>query len=175
MISSLPYLPIDEEFDLNTAVLVLLLSKMAQNNRGNLVLDFEKIQIFLYLIKNPSKISKMLRLADKPGVPLDKKLTHTIESMSSNVDILFNRRKAKFLIRRLAALGFLRCERVAKDNSIRYALSESGNSFAGSLIREATDKNYFYSLTEIISRLGSLQSQPTTKLNAWLNTLFKGN
>lgn len=175
MISNLPYLPIDEEFDLNTAILALLLLNMAQNGRGNLVLDFEKIQIFLYLIKNPSKISKILRLADKPSTPLDKKLTYTIESMSSNVDILFNRRKAKLLIRRLAALGFLRCEGNAKSNSIRYALSDMGNNFACSLAGEAADKNYFCSLIEIISKLGPLQSQPTTKLNAWLNTLFKGN
>ena len=175
MISSLPYVPIDEEIDLNTVILVLLLSKMAKNNRKNLVLDFEKIQIFLYLIKNPSNISKILRLADKASVPLDEKLTYTIESMSCNVDILFNRRKVKLLIRRLAALGFLRCEGAAKDNSIRYTLSDSGNDFAGSLIREATDKKYFYSLAEIISRLAPLQSQPTTKLNAWLNALFKGN
>ncbi|MDT4861600.1 hypothetical protein FQZ97_962120 [compost metagenome] len=175
MISRLPYLPIDEELDLNTAILVLLLSKMAQNNRGNLVLDFEKIQIFLYLIKNPSKISKILRLADKPSTPLDKKLTHTIESMSSNVDMLFNRHKVKLLIRRLAALGFLRCEGIAKSNSIRFALSDAGASFADSLVSETTDKKYFSSLIEIISKLGPLQSQPATKLNAWLNTLFKGN
>ncbi|MGK9416171.1 ABC-three component system middle component 4 [Pseudomonas cedrina] len=175
MISSLPYLPIDEEFDLNVAILALLLLKMAQSGRGNLVLDFEKIQIFLYLIKNPSKISKVLRLADKPNTPLDKRLTHTIESMSSNVDILFDRRKVKLLIRRLASLGFLKCEGDAKSSSIRYALSDIGNNFACSLAGEAADKNYFYSLIEIISKLGPLQSQPTTKLNAWLSTLFKGN
>ncbi|WDH33411.1 ABC-three component system middle component 4 [Pseudomonas chlororaphis] len=175
MINSLPYLPIDEELGLNTAILVLLLSEMAQNKRGNLVLDFEKIQIFLYLIKNPSKISKILRLADKPSAPLDKKLTYTIESMSSNVDILFNRRKVKLLIRHIAALGLLRCEGAAKSNSIRYVLSDMGNNFAGSLTNEVTDKNYFCSLIEIISKLEPLQSQPTTKLNAWLSTLLKGN
>ncbi|WP_022964882.1 ABC-three component system middle component 4 [Halopseudomonas pelagia] len=175
MISSLPYLPIDEELDLNTAILVLLLSKMALNNRGNLVLDFEKIQIFLYLIKSPAKIGKILRLADKPSAPLDKKLTHTIESMSSNVDMLFNRHKIKLLIRRLAALGFLKCEGIAQSKSTRYALTHIGNDFASSLISETADRNYFNSLVEIISKLEPLQSKPTTKLNAWLNTLLKGN
>lgn len=175
MINSLPYLPIDEELDLNTAILAVLLLKMAQSSRGGLVLDFEKIQIFLYLIKNPSKISKILRLADKPSSPLDKSLTYTIESMSSNVDILFDRRKTKLLIRRLAALGFLRCDGVAKSNSIRYALSDLGRKFAHSLVDEAAEKKYFCSLVEIISKLGPLQLQSTTKLNAWLNTLFKGN
>lgn len=175
MISSLPYLPIDEEFNLNTSILALLLLNMAQNGRGSFVLDFEKIQVFLYLIKNPSKIGKILRLADKPSAPLDKKLTYTIESMSSNVDILFDRRKTKLLIRHLAALGFLKCEGDAKGSSVRYALSDLGSTFAFSLTTEAKNNNYFFSLGEIISKLAPLQSQPATKLNAWLNTLFKGN
>ncbi|MDU8432252.1 hypothetical protein RYA99_24100, partial [Pseudomonas syringae pv. actinidifoliorum] len=53
--------------------------------------------------------------------------------------------------------------------------SDMGSDFACSLSGEAEDKNYFCSLTEIISKLGPLQSQPTTKLNTWLNTVFKGN
>lgn len=175
MLNSLPYIPIDEELDLNTAMLALLLSKLSKNKKGNFVLDLEKIQIFLYLIKNPSKISKILRLADKPSPPLDKKLTHTIESMSSNVDMLFNRQKIKVLIRRLAALGFLKCEGTAESNSIRFHLSDSGAAFANTLESEVSDGNYISSLIEIISKLEPLQSQPTTKLNSWLNTLFKGN
>lgn len=175
MLSSLPYIPIDEELDLNTAMLVLLLSKLSTNKKGRLVLDLEKIQIFLYLIKNPSKISKILRLAEKPSSPLDKKLTHTIESMSSNVDILFNRQKIRILIRRLAALGFLKCEGTAESNSIRFSLSDSGAAFANSLENEVSDEKYISSLIEIISKLESLQSQPNTKLNNWLNSLFKGN
>lgn len=175
MLSSLPYIPIDEELDLNIAILALLLLNLSQNKKGSFVLDFEKTQVFLYLIKNPSRISKILRLADKSSAPLDKKLTHTIESMSSNVDMLFNRQKVKVLIRRLAALGFLRCEGTANSTSIKYALSDSGAVFAGSLVNEAAGGRYFSSLLEIISKLGPLQSQPTTKLNVWLNTLFKGN
>lgn len=175
MISSLPYLPIDEDIDLNTSILLLLLLNMGQSSRGSFVLDFEKIQIFLYLIKNPSKISKVLRMADKPGKPLDKKLTHTIESMSSNVDMLFNRRKAKLLLRRLAALGFLKCVDDAKTSSVRYALSDTGSDFARSLSDGVDDKSYFHSLGEILSKLAPLQSQSNAKLNAWLNTLFRGN
>lgn len=175
MLSSLPYIPIDEELDLNTAILALLLYKLSTNKKGTSVLDFEKIQIFLYLIKNPSRISKILRLADKPSAPLDERLTYTIESLSSNVDVLFNRQKVKILIRRLAALGFLKCEGMANSNNIKYALSDSGIDFARSLADEAADEKYFSSLVEIISRLSPLQSQPNTKLNAWLNKLFKEN
>jgi len=175
MLSGLPYIPIDEELDLNTAMLAMLLLKLAKNKKGSLTLDLEKIQVFLYLIKNPSRISKILRLADKPGTPLDKTLTYTIESMSSNVDILFNRQKVKILIRRLAALGFLVCEGGANGSNIKYALSDCGYDFASSLASESADDKYFSSIIEIISKLRPLQSQPATKLNAWLNTLFKGN
>lgn len=175
MISSLPYIPIDEEIELNLVVILILLSRLSENKKKNLVLDFEKIQIFMYLMKNPSKINKILMLADKPSAPLDERWTHTIESMSSNVDILFNREKVKVLVKRLAALGFLRCS-FSVDSHLLYALSDAGLHFSNSLFFDGSEiKSYVGSLIEITEKLKPLQAQSNSKIYAWLNSIFKGN
>ncbi|MTF65014.1 hypothetical protein GJD72_14025 [Klebsiella pneumoniae] len=53
---SLPYIPLDEDFNLNVALLIILIHTLSKNRNDVLLLDRNKIQIFLYLIKNPSKL-----------------------------------------------------------------------------------------------------------------------
>lgn len=95
MSQSLPYLLIDDDFSLNYSLLALIIYKLGLSPKNNAVLDFEKIQAFMYLAKNPSKINEVLRLAGKKFIPIDSQYTYTIESLSTNVDILFNRSKLK--------------------------------------------------------------------------------
>ena len=56
MDSELPYLYIDDEYDFNVAILLLIIDKLALNSRKNYKLNFNKIQFFMYLIRNPSKM-----------------------------------------------------------------------------------------------------------------------
>lgn len=61
----LPYLLIDDDFSLNLSLVVMIIKRHSLSSKKNAVLDFEKLQIFLYLTKNPSKINSMLSLAGK--------------------------------------------------------------------------------------------------------------
>lgn len=65
MSHELPYIPLDEELSLNFSLMVLTISELSHSSRGSLNLDINKLQIFLYLIKNPSKISYLLNIAGK--------------------------------------------------------------------------------------------------------------
>ncbi|MEV9515703.1 hypothetical protein AB0171_06045 [Klebsiella pneumoniae] len=56
--SSLPYIPLDEDFNLNIALLIILIHTLSKNRNDVLLLDRNKIQIFLYLIKNPALLNK---------------------------------------------------------------------------------------------------------------------
>ncbi|OPB14126.1 hypothetical protein BFW91_08325 [Pseudomonas fluorescens] len=190
MNQALPYLLIDDDFSLNYSLLALIIYKLGLSSKKNAILDFEKIQIFIYLTKNPSKINEVLRLAGKKFVPLNSQYTYTIESLSTNVDILFNRSKLKTLIRELAARGMLECDNQTDPSSIKYLLSPAGSLFVESLIYSNSDEflspspqkpvnqdthNYFSSALEVIDSLSTLQAQTTTKLHSYLNEVFKRN
>lgn len=190
MSQKLPYLLIDDDFTLNYGIIVLILYKLGLSTKKNAVLDFEKLQIFLYLVKNPSKINPLLALAGKKFTPINSQYTYTIESLSTNVDVLFDRSKLKFLLRQLAARGMLECDSLTDPKSLKYLLSPNGIQFAESLTSSAPEtnkdsdfnsstpppaENYFVAALEVISSLIAIQSQTTTRLNAYLNTIFKGN
>lgn len=189
MTQELPYLIIDDDFSLNYTLVALILYKLALSPKNKAVLDFEKIQIFLYLIKNPSKINMMLSLAGKKSVYMNPQYTFTIESLSTNVDILFKREKLECLVKELAARGMLACEIEPSQGSLKYLLNEKGCEFAEGLVNNSDRKyaddptksnvapaseKYFSDVLELISSLSALQSQSNSKLNKYLNAIFKG-
>ena len=190
MNQGLPYLLIDDEFSLNFSLLALIIYKLGLSSKKNAVLDFEKIQILIYLTKNPSKINEVLKLAGKKFVPINSQYIYTIESLSTNVDILFNRSKLKSLIKELAARGMLVCDNQTDPCVIKYLLSPAGIFFVESLVSSSFEEtvflssqsstvqdkqNYFSSAVEIIESLSTLQAQATTKLQSYLNEVFKRN
>ncbi|MFJ2492397.1 ABC-three component system middle component 4 [Pseudomonas iridis] len=170
----LPYISIDDDFSLNFSILILLISKLALTSKNTAILDFEKIQIFFYLVKNPAKINSILRLAGKKFAPIDSRYTYTIESLSTNVDILFDRTKLKFLLKELAARGMLACDKGDSNKSVKYLLSDRGDEFAKQLLLNSDKKSeYFSAAADVINSLSSLQSQTNSKLNSFLNATFK--
>ncbi|WP_313553920.1 ABC-three component system middle component 4 [Stutzerimonas nitrititolerans] len=188
MSQALPYLLIDDDFTLNYSLVALILYKLGLSTKKNAVLDFEKLQIFLYLTKNPSKINPILKLAGKDFSPINPQYTYTIESLSTNVDMLFDRSKLKVLLKELAARGMLICENQKSNSPLKYVLSESGKVYVESLIyptvkdsksdpqessSKAASQCYFLSVAEVIDSLYTLQAQTTSKLNSYLNILFK--
>lgn len=190
MSQSLPYILIDDDFNLNYCLVALLLYKLGVSPKNNAVLDFDRLQIFLYLTKYPSKINSVLHLAGKKFAAINSQYTYTIESLSTNVDMLFDRAKLKYLLRHLAARGMLACDKTSDPRSLKYLLSPSGKQFVESIIGQSDEsvenselspiaiplsRSYFLAALEVIDNLSSLQSQPLSKLNSYLNTMFKGN
>lgn len=184
MTQALPYLLIDDDFNLNYSLVALTLHKLGLSSKNNAVLDFEKLQIFLYLTKNPSKINSILNLAGKKTALINSQYTYTIESLSTNVDILFDRAKLKYLLREMAARGMLTCEKVSDQDQIKYLLNEHGENFVNQLLNNtsvdwppssplASELNYFSATLGVIGSLASLQSQSPGKLNSYLNSIFK--
>lgn len=185
---SLPYLLIDDDFSLNFSLVLMIIKRHGLSSKKNAVLDFEKLQIFLYLTKNPSKINSMLSLAGKKNASISSQYTYTIESLSTNVDMLFDRSKLKTLLRELAARGLLACEFDGKDGALKYLLSNNGEVFFQSIYNKESitenecedtcnsiTQNYFHASMEVIDSLSALQSQTNSKLNYYLSNIFRRN
>lgn len=166
--NGLPFIPLDEELSLNISIMVLIISAFGKNTKETLILDINKLQIFLYLVKNPARIAEILKCAGKTYTGLDIKQTFTIKSLSSNVDILYDNDRVKFLIKKLAASGLLLASKT-EDNSTKLYLSEMGLKFA-----EGLDAVYFLTVRELIEVLAPLKSLPASKLNSLLNKVFGG-
>nr|WP_167850464.1 hypothetical protein [Escherichia sp. E2562] len=53
--NNLPYIPLDEEYSLNFAILAIAISILSHSKKGVLSLDINKIQIFYVSDKKPIK------------------------------------------------------------------------------------------------------------------------
>jgi len=166
--NNLPYIPLDEEYSLNMAMLAITISILSHSKKGGLSLDINKLQIFLYLIKNPSKIDSALAVSGKKPACVETQLTYTIKSFSSNVDILFDNSKVKFLIKIMTIRGLLSAKKKS-DESVKLFLSEKGKDFADSLT-----EGYFEEIKRLAKALLPLQALPASKLNSVINQVFKG-
>lgn len=169
MESHLPYINIDDEFDFNSSLLLLLIDKLAYSTKNAPKLDFNKIQFFLYLLKNPSKINIILEYAGKKHTDIEDTQIYTIESLAVNVDILHDRSKLKSLIRRLASIGALDVSDNQKTE-LFYILTPDGKDLALKL-----SSGYFVTLLKHIDNIKPLLSVPTPRLLSVLNQVFKGN
>lgn len=166
--TNLPYLPLDEEYSLNIAILAITVSILSHSKKGMLSLDINKLQVFMYLIKNPSKIDYALATSGKKPACIETQLTYTIKSFSSNVDILFDNTKIKYLIKIMSMHGLLSAEK-KNDESAKFFLSEKGKVFI-----DAFNEGYFLEVIRLAQALLPLQTLPATKLNSVINHIFKG-
>lgn len=163
--NSLPYIPLDEEFSLNIGILAIILENLSKNRNGNAVLDIDKAQFFMYLMKNPAKIEKVMLFLGKKIPVIDEKETHTIKSLSNNVDILFDNKKIKTILKTMAIRGLLDVERYEEKSYLK--LSGTGEDFARSL-----NGDFFVSIRNYSESLDSLKSLPSSKLYKILNEVF---
>lgn len=169
----LPFISIDAGLYFNLTTLMVILSRLSVNSKGRYILDFERLQYFLYLVKNPARIEPVLMLSGKKIPSFDSRHVHTLESMSSNVDILFQNDKLKFLIAKLASVGFLGTV-APVDGNRTYYLSEDGEIFLQSLIEADHEaEGYMLSLIKFSNAISGLQSLPLTKLSSIISQVFR--
>ncbi|HFO2533482.1 TPA: ABC-three component system middle component 4 [Yersinia enterocolitica] len=164
----LPYINVDDTLELNTLILLVVLSILGKNRNSTPILSFEKIQCLFYLIKNPSKINKILLANDKDEIFIDSKITYTVESQSVNVDILYSRKKLKLIIKTLASYGFLD---VMSDTlgEIKYFTTQKGDLFLKEI-----EAPYISTIMTLAKKIKPLASQSAQKSIKSINSLLAG-
>lgn len=164
--NSLPYIPLDEEFNLNVCILLIIMDILGENKKTDAVLDINKAQVFMYLVKTPSKIERAMFLSGKKIPIIDRGETHTIKGLSLNVDILFNIKKIKELVKFLAYKGMI--STINNDGSSLIKLSESGKIFSSKLEGE-----FFNQIKIHAKSISTLKTNTTSKLNKLVNDLVR--
>lgn len=164
--SLLPYIPLDEEFNLNLCILLIVINILGENRNSDAIMDINKAQVFMYLVKNPSKIERAMYLSGKKIPVIDRVETHTVKGLSLNVDILFNAEKIKGLIKYIACKGMI--EAVKNDGVTLIKTSKHGKIFCDELEGE------FFSQVKLHAKsISTLKSNTTSNLNKLVNGLVR--
>lgn len=164
---SLPYIVPDDDAFLNAGLLLLIIGCLSKTNRGKLLLNNEKMLIFMYLIKNPSLLVEVLQRLGRPAPRLTQEELYSVSSISVNLDPLFDHDWLKGLLMHVSSLGFLRAD-YRKGEGFMYSLSDEAVAAVDNLTGD-----YFARVREYITHLDSIKGESVSSLNALLNTVFK--
>ena len=163
----LPYIQPERELHYNLGILILILKNLARTKRNKKVLTIDKIQSFYFLVTRPAFLNNVLRLADKRQIHIDDVDYYTVDTLSVNVDELFDRDRLLMMIKILSSKNYLFSE-YSNTEGFLFDLTDIGKSIADKL-----DEGYFRKIQLFIEQLSLLQSQSPTKLNGYINTVLK--
>jgi hypothetical protein len=165
--NNLPYLQPDKDYFYNFGILVLIIESLARTKRDKLVLNIDKLQTFYFLVTRPVFLNKVLLLANKKQLNISISDYHTVDTISPNIEELFNRKKITTLLKGMSRRDYIRLSFDGKDGFL-FELSEKGKNAS-----EQLSDGYFKNIKNFTNSLLSLQSESSPKLNLYINTILK--
>jgi len=165
--NSLPYLQPDNDFYLNIGIVMLIIDGLSITKRKKRVLTIDKIQTFYFLVTRPVFLNKVLEKAGKEPIIIGEDEYYTIETLSVNVDELFDRDRLKLIIKYMSSKKWLEINYREKEGFL-LELNAEGAFRAGRLL-----ENHFIKIHRYISQLRLLQSESPSKLNSYINLVFQ--
>lgn len=163
----IPFLNPDQDVNINTGLLILIIFFLGKTNRGTALLNSERLLIFFYLLKNPIILDNVLEQVGRREISLTNVELHSINSISINLDPLFDREWLKSLLMRLSAMGYL-ATTYRKTDGFMFLLTESGRDVA-----EEISGPYFDRVKIYLKNLELIKSEPTQNMNRLINNIFR--
>lgn len=167
--TSLPYLIPDNDIDLNVAILLLIISNLEKSKKGKMLLNREKLLIFIYLIKNPIMLDRVLTALGDVSLELSEAEFYSVNSISVNLDPLFDIKWIKDLIK-ICTIKKLIKVAYRKDDGFMYLLTDDG-----SIITNRLEGNYFDTVKNYLKKIEFIKSVSTSSLNRLLNDIFQNS
>jgi DNA-binding MarR family transcriptional regulator len=163
----LPYVVPDSSRFLNVSILLLTINILGKSQQGKVLLNNERLLIFMYLVKNPITLAQLLTRLGSTQVDLTPEDVLSVSSLSVNVDSLFDHHWIKGLLKHLASLDFLSANYRKADGFV-YSLTEKGQQAASALVG-----NHFEKVRRLLHALEPAKTQSTSSLNKILNDIFR--
>jgi len=156
--SALPFAQPDRDTNLNLAIALLVLEGLAVSNRGKNLLNAERLQLLLFLIRHPTVLVGVCRSLGKEVVSLDESEAYSIASIAFDIDQLFNSPYIKILLKGLSTKGLIEVN-YRKADGFMFCLSQRGKEIACKL-----SSQYFERVREYVESLKKLNTEPTRNL-----------
>jgi len=156
--NALPFAQPDRDVNLNLSLALLTLEGLAVSSRGKYLLNAERLQLLLFLIRHPTVLVGVGRALGKEVILLDESEAYSITSIAFDVDQLFNPSFMKALLKSLSSKGLIQVT-YRKADGFMFSLSQRGKAVADDLGGE-----YFERVRQYIEVLKKLNSEPTRNL-----------
>jgi hypothetical protein len=165
--NNLPFIQPRKELYLNISVILIIIGHMSTTPRGKKNLNIEKLQMFYYLVNNPIVLNKVIVLAEKNKVYIEDSYFYLVDSISLDVDDLYDRDKIKILIKMISLQGYLSVD-FNEDNGFSFYLNERGVEVLSSL-----NSNYFEKINKYVEAIYFLRSLTASKISGLISNAIR--
>lgn len=86
----LPFIVPEEELELNLILVLMIISELNSTSTGRQILDNERLQTNLYLIRNPHVLSKLLILLKKNNISLKSYELSSFKAENNDIETLYD-------------------------------------------------------------------------------------
>jgi hypothetical protein len=155
-----PYFIPDSDVNLNSALVLLIISQLNKTSKGRLLLNNERLLGYYHLVKNPVVLNSTLISFGLQSALLEEYDLFSVSSIAKNLDPLYDYGKLRKILLRLASLELLTAQ-YRKVDGFMYGLTEKGDLFAASLCED-----YFATVRRYINAMSGLGGVTTTNLMA---------
>lgn len=163
----LPFLDSDDDVHINLGIVMIIVGVLGKSNRGTFKINNSKLHVFLYLIKNPVVLNKVLNVCGNGSVLLSDIDSYSVISVSPNVDPLFDREALKTLLSILVAKKLIAVT-YKKNDGFFYVLSEKGIKAL-----ECFREGYFARVNDLCEQLRNIINMSDSQLNQTLNQIIR--
>lgn len=167
--NKLPYVQPEREIFYCLGILLLVIYDLAETKKGKKVLTIDKLQSFYFLASRPDFLNRVLVLAGKTSLAIDVLDYYTVETISLNIDELFDRQRILQMIKILSSKGYIDAG-YSKTDGYFFALT-----YEGCLAASKLEGGRFEKVRGFIERLFAFQSYSPNKINSYIKSvLIKG-
>ncbi|SFY01272.1 hypothetical protein SAMN04487921_11770 [Bacillus altitudinis] len=167
MKNKIPLIIPENDINLRIFRLLTIIDKLAYTQRGNLVINIDRLVIFDFLIRNPYLLKQVLSVKNKSSISLLKDEFGTVSTLFPSKVSLVDIQSTREIIKLMITYDMLKV--IEKKNELFYISTDNAK-----LIIKQIDTEYCIRINELCEAMLVLRSLSINELKKIINPLVKG-
>lgn len=166
MIKDLPFITPEDDFELNLLLTFQVVYFLNSSARGLKILDIERLTIYIYLVKNPHILYKVLIRLGKKSFILKSYEVSSYKSERNDTETLYDNELVRYYIQLLGSNSLINITYNEKIGFV-YTPNEDTEKYINS------DSEYFKRNITLIEKMKQINSTSVAKINTVIKTILK--
>lgn len=167
MNKDLPFVIPENDLDLNLLLVYTIVYYLNKTSTGKLVLDIERLNIYVYLVKNPHILYKVLVKLSKKSFVLKSYEILSFKADNNDSETLYDNKILKFYIQILMTNNQIKTEYNEKIGFVFYPSDEANNYMN-------FENKYFERVLNFIEKLKQINSTSLSQINTTIKNILEG-
>lgn len=169
MIKNLPFIIPEDDFELNLLLIFQIVYFLNSTSRGLNILDIERLNIYVYLVKNPHILYRVFLRLGKKSFTLKSYEISSYKSERNDIETLYDNELVRYYIQLLTSNNLISIKYNEKIGFV-FIPNEDTEKYIN------TDSEYFKRNITLIEKIKQINSTTVSQINTAIKSILeKGN